>query len=467
MNSPLWAVSALDGRYREKVAGLQVIGSEGALIRRRIEVESRWLLHLRSIPAMTKSLSWDSGIEALLQKWVNGANEDDIRHVKDLEKITNHDVKAVEYFLRQGLEKAGASPQVLSHIHFGCTSEDINNLSYGLILIHGRHYLSTRIALIGERLQRMAVDLAESAMLSRTHGQAATPTTLGKELAVFGSRLHRQHRLWVGVELQGKMNGAVGCFNAHTVAYPDVDWPEVCQSFVESLGLSWNPLTTQIENHDSLAEYFHALARVHSVLLDLSKDFWSYISLGYFAQRQKAGEVGSSTMPHKVNPIDFENAEGNLGIANALLHHFSEKLPISRLQRDLSDSTVLRSVASALGHGLLAYHNLLQGMDKVLPEPKALARDLDAAWEVLAEPIQMALRRHGVVDAYERLKDATRGKRLDPKGLRDLIDRCPELDATHRQVLLDLTPATYTGLAARLARQFGNKTLWESGGMPC
>jgi adenylosuccinate lyase len=373
--------------------------------------------------------------------------------VKEIEARTNHDVKAVEYAIRELLAAAGAAPATLEFVHFGCTSEDINNLSYALMLTAARErVLLPLMERIDAALTRQAHEYADFAMLSRTHGQAATPTTLGKELANVVMRLRRQREAFAAVRALGKMNGAVGNYNAHIVACPDTDWPAVARSFVESLGLQFNTHTIQIEPHDWIAEFCDALARHNTVVEDLCRDVWGYVALGYFRQRSVAGEVGSSTMPHKVNPIDFENAEGNLGLANALLRHFSARLPLSRWQRDLTDSTVLRNLGVALGHAALACRSLLQGLDKLEADRTRLLADLDANWEVLAEPIQMVLRRHGIADAYDRLKEFSRGRRVGAAELRSFVAGL-DLPAEARERLAQLTPATYVGLAARLARQ--------------
>jgi len=451
--SPLTALSPLDGRYAEKTAALRPFASEWGLIRYRLRIEIAWLQALAAEPGIRELAPLPAPAQAALQRIADEFGEADARRVKEIERTTNHDVKAVEYFLRERIaavpELAGAS----EFVHFACTSEDVNNLSYALMLrdLRDEALLPELDGVIGG-LRALAERFADQPMLSRTHGQPASPTTLGKEVAVFVGRLVRQRRQIAGVEILGKMNGAVGNYNAHLAAYPDVDWENVAQGFVEGLGLAWNPCTTQIEPHDWMAELFDAVARANRVLVDFSRDAWGYISLGYFRQRVVAGEVGSSTMPHKVNPIDFENAEGNLGVANALLQHLAEKLPISRWQRDLTDSTVQRNVGSAAGHCLIAYQSLRRGLGKLEVDRARLDADLEASWEVLAEAVQTVLRRHGVPDAYERLKELTRGQRIDRQALLRFVDGLPLPDAEKKR-LAALTPGTYTGNAAVQARR--------------
>ena len=453
----LGALTPLDGRYRQRIAGLADLFGEGALIRYRLKVESAWLLHLAAIPAVAAGMPLGEETRRLLAaSCLDGVPGDAERRVKDFEAKTNHDVKAIEYFMRERLEAAGASRGLLSHIHFACTSEDINNLAYGLMLKDWRDGRARR------EIDRIIVDLGMKAsafaaipMLARTHGQTASPTTLGKELAVFGHRLMRQRTRFLAQPIEGKINGAVGNYNAHYAAFPAVDWPQVAESFVsQRLGLSWNPLTTQIENHDSLVELFSIVSHFSTIAIGLCRDVWGYVSLGYFGQKTIKGEVGSSTMPHKVNPIDFENAEGNFGLVQALAQHFGEKLPISRWQRDLSDSTVLRALGTAVGHFELALRSLAKGLGKLEVNPKRLASDLADAQEVLAEPIQTMLRRYGVIDAYERLKDATRGQVVTRAALMKLVDDAPELPASAKAELKDLTPELYVGSAAALAQAF-------------
>ena len=448
----LAALSPLDGRYAGQVADLAGLFSESALIRYRIRVEARWFLHLADHEDITELENLSPAVGAELANLASGGAEDAALRVKQIEATTNHDVKAVEYYLRERLAAAGADPGQLEFVHFGCTSEDINNLCYALMLADARErVLLPLMQAVRERLAGIAHDTADLPMLSRTHGQPASPTTLGKEMANFVARLSRIERQFAAVTPLGKLNGAVGNYNAFLAAYPSLDWPGITAGFVGSLGLEHNPYTIQIEPHDWIAEYCHALERHDTVLIDLCRDLWGYISLGYFRQRTVAGEVGSSTMPHKVNPIDFENAEGNAGVANALLGFFAAKLPISRWQRDLTDSTVLRNLGVALGHAVLALKSLQKGLCKLEPDPGRMAADLDANWEVLAEAIQTVMRRHGVPDAYDRLKAFTRGRRVGAAELRDFVATLP-LPAEEAARLAAMTPSAYVGLAARLAR---------------
>jgi adenylosuccinate lyase len=447
------ALSPLDGRYAAQTRDLAGIFSEAALIGYRVRVESLWLLHLAATPGITELSGLSAALRAELGRLAAGVGSDAAAQVKAIEARTNHDVKAVEYFVRERLAAAGADARHLEFVHFGCTSEDINNLCYALMLSEARERVMLPLMRTArERLRRLAHATAALPMLSRTHGQAASPTTLGKELANFTARLARLEQQFAAVRPLGKMNGAVGNYNAHVAAYPELDWPAVCGRFVESLGLENNPYTVQIEPHDWIAEYCHALARYDTVLLDLCRDLWGYVSLGYFRQRAVPGEVGSSTMPHKVNPIDFENAEGNAGLANALLGFLAGKLPVSRWQRDLSDSTVLRNLGVALGHASLALKSLLKGLEKLEPDAERLAADLEANWEVLAEAVQTVMRRHGVADAYERLKELTRGRRVGPAELREFLATLP-LPPGEAARLAELSPSTYVGLAARLAAE--------------
>ena len=445
----LMAVGPLDGRYAGKVAELAPIFSEFGLIRYRVRVEVCWLRALCAEPGIPEARTLSPEEAAQLDRLVADFSSADAACVKAIEERTNHDVKAVEYFLRerfQGTSLADLSP----FLHFACTSEDINNLSHAMMIRDGLVALAEKQKRVTEALTGLARAWKDVPMLARTHGQTASPTTVGKELAVFVARLRRQSDALAACRPLGKMNGAVGNFNAHLAAYPDVDWPALSRRLIEGeLGLTQNRFTTQIEPHDYMAEMFDALARWNRVLIDADRDIWSYISLGYFAQKTVAGEVGSSTMPHKVNPIDFENSEGNLGLANALLHHLSEKLPISRLQRDLTDSTVLRNVGVAFGHSLLAYASTLKGLGKLKLNEARLAADLDEAWEVLAEPIQTLLRKARVEDAYEQLKAATRGKAVTREALRAFVEGLTIGDEDKRR-LLALTPRTYTGNAASL-----------------
>ena len=453
MPSPLTALSPLDGRYARSADPLRQYFSEHALIRYRVRIELAWLAALATGPAVAELKPFSKATSAALAALFKGFSEKDSERIKNIEARTNHDVKAIEYWLRGRLAKNREVLGALEFIHFAVTSEDINNLSYALMLADARErVLLPKLDGVIAALREMAHRHAKLAMLSRTHGQPASPTTLGKELANFAHRLQRARAAIARVALRGKMNGAVGNYNAHAVAYPKFDWQRFCRRFVEGLGLEFNPYTTQIEPHDSIAELFDAYARANTVLLDLDRDLWGYMSLGYFRQRLKKGEIGSSTMPHKVNPIDFENSEGNLGIANALLRHLADKLPVSRWQRDLSDSTALRSAGAALGHTLLAYSSCLRGLGKLEANPQRLAEDLAANWEVLTEAVQQVMRRHGVPDAYDKLKALARGKRLDRKTLAAFIRKLP-LPAEAKQRLLALTPAAYTGLAATLAKR--------------
>jgi adenylosuccinate lyase len=447
------ALSPLDGRYAGKLAGTREIFSEAGLMRERVRVECAWMLALAAGPAAAQLLQLPQEARRALQALAQDPHATDVEAIKRIESRTNHDVKAVEYWLRGELAARGALPAHLEWLHFGCTSEDINNLAYALMLraARSRLLLPQLDGLIGI-LDGMAKTHAAVGMLGRTHGQTATPTTVGKELANVAARLEAQRSGLENVVLLGKMNGAVGNFNAHVVALPAVNWPAFSAAFVRSLGLESNAYTTQIEPHDGIAEYCHALMRANTVLLDLARDMWSYISLGYFKQRVIAGEVGSSTMPHKVNPIDFENAEGNLGLANAMLGHFAEKLPVSRLQRDLTDSTVLRNVGVAVGHSVLAFTSLLAGLNKLDLDPARVAEDLDRAWEVLAEAVQTVMRAHGIPDAYEQLKAYTRGRPMDEKTMRAFVQALA-LPAEDKQRLLNLTPALYVGLAPVLAQR--------------
>ena len=451
--TPLTALSPLDGRYFDKVSSLSGTFSEFGLIRLRLHVELEWLKALGREPGIAEVPAFSPATLTELDALVAGFSTGDAEAVKAIEARTNHDVKALEYWLKQRLSGNAEVQRVAEFIHFACTSEDINNLCHALMVRQSREQaMLPALDRIVERLAALAHELADLPMLSRTHGQAATPTTLGKEMANFAARLRHARARIAAVPAVGKINGAVGNYNAHLVAYPGVDWPGLARRFVEGLGLTFNPYTTQIEPHDALAELFDAYAAANTVLLDLDRDVWGYVSLGYFKQRARAGEVGSSTMPHKVNPIDFENSEGNLGLANALLQHLSSKLPVSRWQRDLSDSTVLRNMGVALGHSLLAWDNCLTGLSKIEANPGRLREDLAQAWEVLAEPIQTVMRRYGVNDPYEQLKDLTRGRDgITCDTLQSFIRGLSIPDA-EKQRLLELTPWTYIGLAARLAR---------------
>ncbi|MBB6092191.1 adenylosuccinate lyase [Povalibacter uvarum] len=446
------AISPIDGRYADKCAELRPLFSERGLIRQRVRVEALWLKALAAEAAIPELRGLPAEAITILDTLAAALTDADAVEVKRIERETNHDVKAVEYFVKSRLDGVPAWRSRREFVHFACTSEDINNLSYALMLKEARdQVLLPRLDTLISRLRTLAHANAEVPMMSRTHGQPATPTTLGKEVANFVYRLQRQRLRFAAVTIEGKINGAVGNFNAHLVAYPNVDWPSLGSRFVESLGLTWNPYTTQIEPHDWNAEYFDALARINTILVDLCRDFWGYISLGYFRQRVVAGEVGSSTMPHKVNPIDFENGEGNLGLANAMLRFLADKLPVSRWQRDLTDSTVLRNVGVAVSHSLIAWRSIERGLERVDVDARQLAADLDANWELLAEPIQTVMRRFGVENAYEQLKSLTRGQRIDAVAMRQFIEGLaipPEAKA----LLLELTPATYTGVAGQLAR---------------
>jgi len=451
--SALTALSPADGRYAKQVDALRPIVSELGLIRTRVLVEVRWLESLAQNPGIPEVPALSAAAKAHLDAIVAEFSEADGAAVKAFEATTNHDVKAVEYFLK---EKVAGQPElaaVSEFIHFACTSEDINNLSYSLMLDEARtKVLLPLLDQVVQAIRALAHANADVPMLSRTHGQPASPTTLGKEMANVVARLERQVRTIAAVPLLGKINGAVGNYNAHLSAYPDVDWEAHAKAFVESLGLTFNPYTTQIEPHDCIAELFDAIARFNVVLLDFDRDVWSYVSLGYFKQRVVAGEVGSSTMPHKVNPIDFENSEGNLGIANATLEHLGRKLPVSRLQRDLTDSTALRNLGVGLAHSVIAYKSTLKGISKLEVERAKIAADLDAAWEVLAEPIQTVMRRYGVEKPYEKLKELTRGRNIDAETLRTFVAGLAIPDDAKAR-LAAMTPASYVGDAVKLAKR--------------
>ena len=453
MSSSITALSPLDGRYAAKVAALRPLLSEYGLMHRRVQVEVEWFMALSDAGfAEFKPLS--RGARALLAGLVQRFSEADALAIKEIERTTNHDVKAVEYWLKARFAGHAELLAAQEFVHFACTSEDINNTSHGLMLQAAREQvLLPALDRIVAQLTAMAHAQADVAMLSRTHGQTASPTTLGKEVANVAARLATARARIASVALLAKMNGAVGNYNAHLASFPDFDWEGFARRVVEDrLGLKFNAYTIQIEPHDALAELFDALARCNTILIDWSRDVWGYVSLGYFKQRLRDGEIGSSTMPHKVNPIDFENAEGNFGVANALLSHMSQKLPISRWQRDLTDSTVLRNMGVALGHALLGYDSLSRGLDKLEVNPQALADDLDAAWEVLAEPVQTVMRRYQVPQAYERLKEITRGKGITREALHAFIATL-EIPQAERDRLLAMTPASYTGRAAALARR--------------
>ena len=454
--SSLTALSSVDGRYAGKTAALRPICSEFGLIHRRLIVEIRWFQSLAAHEGISELPALSEQAGAFLESLIVDFNVAGASRVKEIESVTNHDVKAVEYYLKEQFSEVPELAAKAEFLHFACTSEDINNLSYALMIKDAQaQVMAGLFASLDSTLSGMAKAYAGQAMLSRTHGQTASPTTLGKELANTLHRLRRQAKQMAGQEFLGKMNGAVGNFNAHISAYPDVDWPVLARQFVETLGLSWNQYTTQIEPHDWMAELFQSLTRYHTILIDLSRDIWAYISIGYFSQKTVEGEIGSSTMPHKVNPIDFENAEGNLGVANALLDHLALKLPVSRWQRDLTDSTVLRVIGTAYGHSVVAMSSLLKGLSKLEVNSDRLAGDLDASWEVLAEPIQTVMRRYGIENPYEQLKSLTRGKQITQADLESFINGL-DLPDEARQLLLGLTPALYTGNAEHMAKAMEN-----------
>lgn len=448
--SPLTALSPLDGRYCNKVDSLREIFSEYGLIYRRVAVEIAWLKQLAACPAIAEVPPFSDETSTLLEGLVSGFSETDAQRIKAIEETTNHDVKAVEYFLKESIAGNEELSAASEFIHFACTSEDINNLAHALMIKDGHHVMATAYGEVAAILTQLAKQFAEQPMLSRTHGQPATPTTLGKEFANVVARLNRQRGIMNALKPLGKLNGAVGNYNAHSVAYPEIDWQAISEQFVTSLGLQWNPYTTQIEPHDYMAEYFDGLARANQILVDFCRDIWSYISLGYFKQKIIEGEVGSSTMPHKVNPIDFENAEGNFGLSNALLSYLAQKLPVSRWQRDLTDSTVLRNMGVAIGYSLLALQSLQKGIGKLEVASAPMLADLDEAWEVLGEAVQTVMRRYGVPEPYEKLKALTRGQRLDAEALKDFIQSL-DIPDDAKDRLVALTPQTYTGYAAHLA----------------
>ncbi len=450
--SALSAISPVDGRYGSKTASLRPVFSEFGLIKSRLIVELRWLAQLAANPGIEEVPALSEDAAARLEAMIAEFGETQAARVKEIESTTNHDVKAIEYFIKESIADNAELAAISEFVHFACTSEDINNLSHALMLREGREVLLQDIDAIVNELAEQAREFADIPMLSRTHGQTASPTTMGKELANVVARLRRQRACIADVALLGKINGAVGNYNAHISAYADVDWEANAQSFVEGLGLSWNPYTTQIEPHDYIAELFDAIARFNTILIDLDRDIWGYISLGYFKQRTIAGEVGSSTMPHKVNPIDFENSEGNLGIANAVLQHLAAKLPISRWQRDLTDSTVLRNMGVGMAYSMIAYQATLKGLGKLQINPERLAADLDDAWEVLAEPIQTVMRRYGVEEPYEKLKALTRGQRITRETLASFIDTL-EIPEAAKAELRQLSPASYIGNAVAQAKR--------------
>ena len=447
----LSAISPIDGRYANKVEEFRSVFSEYGLVRFRVLVEIRWLQALANEPQIAAVPALSSSANRYLDSIISNFSEIEAQRIKDIEKTTNHDVKAVEYFLKERFADNTELDKINEFIHFACTSEDINNLSYGLMLAEGRLLLTHQITDCISAIKKIAVTTAAQPMLSRTHGQSATPTTTGKELANFVARLLRQKDQLETIDFMGKINGAVGNYNAHSVAYPEIDWEQFCRNFVRSLGLHFNPYTIQIEPHDYIAEFFHALSRFNTILLDFDRDMWGYISLGYFRQKTVAGEVGSSTMPHKVNPIDFENSEGNLGIANALFTHLAEKLPISRWQRDLTDSTVLRNIGVGIAHTSIAIQATLKGISKLEINTEAIEKDLDNNWEVLAEPIQMVMRRYGIEKPYEKLKELTRGQHIEIEDLQGFIEKL-EIPGDAKNALLALTPREYTGYAEALAK---------------
>ena len=453
--SPLTAISPLDGRYSTRTSALTPLVSEFGLIRYRVRIEVEWFLYLAGLAEVAELPPLDASRQARLRQIWEDFDVDDAETVRTLETETNHDVKAVEYFVKHAIVRADQALEPrIEFVHFGCTSEDINNLAYALMVRDAREsVLLPAMDRLTRGLRDLGRPLAEVPMLARTHGQAASPTTVGKEIANVVARLDRQAATVRGTEILGKMNGAVGNYNAHVAAYPHVDWPARSREFVTLLGLSFNEFTTQIEPHDYLAELFHSLIRFNQVVLDFDRDAWGYIALGYFKQRLVPGETGSSTMPHKVNPIDFENSEGNLGLANAILGHLAEKLAVSRWQRDLSDSTALRSIGSAFGHCLVAWDSACRGIGKIAVDREHVAADVNAAWEVLSEAVQTILRAGGTPEPYEQLKRLTRGQHLDETVYRALLDRL-EVSAEDRDRLLRLEPADYTGLAAELARGF-------------
>jgi len=454
----LTALSPLDGRYASKCDALRPFLSEFGLIHARVTVEVRWLQALSNRPEIIEVAPFSAETNAALDAIVSNFSEEDANRIKEIERTTNHDVKAVEYFLKEKIAGIAELQNAGEFIHFACTSEDINNLSHALMLKNGREVLVSSMKQILNAISALATTHAEQPMLSRTHGQTASPTTLGKEMANVAYRLARQIKQFENVELLGKINGAVGNYNAHLSAYPNVDWPAHSQAFVESLGLTFNPYTTQIEPHDYMAELFDALRRYNTILIDFNRDVWGYISLGYFKQKLKEGEVGSSTMPHKVNPIDFENSEGNLGIANAVLAHLGEKLPISRWQRDLTDSTVLRNMGVGFAQSLIAFDACLKGIGKLELNANRLNEDLDQAQEVLAEPIQTVMRRYNVEKPYEKLKALTRGQAMTRDMMVDFVNgnELAQVPSEERARLAKLTPATYTGNAAEQAKQIND-----------
>ncbi|MDB9865520.1 adenylosuccinate lyase [Candidatus Thioglobus sp.] len=447
----LTSISPIDGRYSDKTSPLKAIFSEFGLIKYRLLVEVRWLETMSNNQLISEVPKFSPQSNAALLAIADNFSLEDAKSIKEIERTTNHDVKAVEYFLKEKVSSIPELQKVSEFIHFACTSEDINNLSHALMLENGRLVLLEEMNATLSLITKLAKDNAEVAMLSRTHGQTASPTTLGKEMANFSYRLSRQIDQLSAVQIMGKFNGAVGNFNAHVSAYPEIDWQNVSKDFIEKLGINFAPYSSQIESHDYIAEYFHALNRFNTILIDFCRDIWGYISLGYFTQKTIEGEIGSSTMPHKVNPIDFENAEGNLGLAIAVGDHFATKLPISRWQRDLTDSTVLRNLGVSCAHSLISYASICKGIGKLEINESKITEDLDKAWEVLAEPIQTVMRRYGVENPYEKLKDLTRGKQIDSKIIDDFINTL-EIPAEAKEELRKLTPMNYIGNAINLAR---------------
>ena len=451
MPSELKAVSPIDGRYASKTAPLTEIFSEYGLIASRVLVEVRWLQALAEQPGITELPALSEASVNALNDIVNQFNEEDAEAIKTIERTTNHDVKAIEYFLKAKLDEIPELADAKEFIHFACTSEDINNLSHAVMLQAGKQALLPTMNRIVDTLTAYAKEWAAQPMLSRTHGQTASPTTVGKEFANVVARLRRQIAQLENCEILGKINGAVGNYNAHLSAYPDIDWQAHGENFVEGLGLKWNPYTTQIEPHDYIAELFHNIARFNTIIIDFDRDIWAYISKGFFKQKQIEGEIGSSTMPHKVNPIDFENSEGNLGLANAVLGHMAEKLPVSRWQRDLTDSTVLRNMGVGFAYSLIAYEATLKGLSKLQLNAEVIDDDLDNAWEVLAEPLQTIMRRYGVDEPYEKLKALTRGKKVNAESLAEFIEQL-DVSQEAKLAMLALTPANYIGHAEQLAK---------------
>jgi len=450
--SALTAVSPVDGRYGSKTADLRDVFSEYGLIRFRVEVEVRWLQKLAAHPEITEVPPLSAEANSLLNSIVNNFGPEDAQAVKNIERTTNHDVKAVEYFIKDKFKDNAELMAINEFVHFACTSEDINNLSHGLMLKNGLAVVLPQMQQVTDEIAQMGREFAAQPMLSRTHGQTASPTTVGKEMANVAYRMQRQIKQLESVELLGKINGAVGNYNAHISAYPDVDWEANAKDFIESLGLSWNPYTTQIEPHDYIAELFDTVCRFNTILIDFDRDVWGYISQAYFKQKTIAGEVGSSTMPHKVNPIDFENSEGNLGIANAIMGHLAQKLPISRWQRDLTDSTVLRNMGVGFGYSMIAYQSSLKGISKLELNPTQLDNDLENAWEVLAEPIQTVMRRYAIEEPYEKLKALTRGQDMNKETIMAFVDTL-DMPEEAKQALKELTPHSYIGNAVAQAKK--------------